>query len=179
MRVLFVVAAIMIFAAGCTTKTAVIKTHPSDDAPRPVTQSKVIIANNHLEQGKRLYFQAKYDQATKHFIRAIANNREDWEAYYFLGLTQQKKKRYDRSIGSFNNSLKYAPQDRLLRAKINYALGLSWENEGYLIEAQEKFKLAQRLDPTYKQAKAASKRIELKTAKAEKQSGKKDKDKAY
>ena len=120
MRLLSVLIVIMIFVSGCATKTVVIKSHPADNAPQSIKNSKASVSDNHLDQGKHLYFKGKFNQATKHFIRSIANNRKNWEAYYYLGLTQQKKKRFDRAIGSFNNSLKFAPNDPVIRAKINY-----------------------------------------------------------
>jgi len=168
MRVLLTILAIIVFTAGCSHKVTVIKTHPVDNAPQEIKKSKVIVSDNHLEQGKHLYFKGKFNQATKHFIRSIANNRENWEAYYYLGLTQQKKERFDRAIGSLNNSLKYAPADRKIRAKINYAIGVSWEQEGYLLKADNIYKQANRLDPEFTQAKVALERIKTKNMQAEK-----------
>jgi tetratricopeptide (TPR) repeat protein len=180
MRLLTVLIAIMIFVTGCATKTVIIKSHPVDEAPQTAKDSKVIVSDNHMEQGKKLYFKGKFTQATKHFIRSIANNRENWEAYYYLGLTQQKRERFDRSIGSFNNSLKFAPHDNILRAKIHYALGVSWEHEGYFTKANEKFKLALSLYPGYKQAGVAMKRVKTKTLQAEsRKKAKKKGDKAF
>lgn len=180
MRFLITLIAIVIFAAGCTTKMTVIKTHPADNAPQSIKQSKAVVSDNHLEQGKHLYFKGKFNQATKHFIRSIANNRENWEAYYYLGLTQQKKDRYDRAIGSLNNSLKFAPPDQEIRAKINYALGISWEHEGYLVKANDKYKKAYKLNSKYTQAKVAIDRIKTKTLKAEKiKKSRKKGDKAF
>jgi len=167
MRIVTVLIAIMIFAAGCATKTVVIKAHPTDEAPQAMQDTKVVVSDNHMEQGKHLYFKGKFNQATKHFIRSIANNRQNWEAYYYLGLTQQKTDHYDRAIGSFNNSLKYCPSEPTTRAKIFYALGVSWEEEGYLEKAGEKYKQAIQLDPGYAQAKVATERIRTKTLKAE------------
>ncbi len=167
MRAITVFIAIMIFAAGCATRTVVIKTHPADEAPQTIQNSKTIVADNHLEQGKHLYFKGKYDQATKHFVRSIANNRRNWEAYYYLGLTQQQQKRHDRAIGSFNNSIKYVPADVETRARVYYALGISWEEEGYLVNAKEKFKMALKFQPGYTQARVAIERVNNKALQAE------------
>ncbi len=169
MRTMIVLIAVVIFAVGCSTKKVVIETHPTEDAPQTIKESKVIVSDNHLEQGKHLYFKGKYNQAIKHFVRSIANNRENWEAYYYLGLTQQKQARYDRSIGSFNNSLKYAPVDRKVRAEIHFALGMSWEEEGYLYRAKDKYTQAVRLNPQLGRAKVGLERVKNKTLKAEKE----------
>lgn len=179
MRVLIILIAMGVLVSGCATKTTVIKTHPAETGPTELKHSKVIVSDNHLEQGKRLYFKGKYNQATKHLIRSIANNNNNWEAYYYLGLTQQKRERFDRAIGSFNNSLKYAPTDRIVRAQIHYALGVSWENEGYLSKAGEKYKRAIKLNPDYKQAKVAAGRVKDKALKAETRKKKAKGSKAY
>jgi Flp pilus assembly protein TadD len=152
---------------GCTTRTVVIKDHPADTAPQQVKKTKIKVSDNHLEQGKRLYFREKYSQATKHLIRSIANDNTNWEAYYYLGLTQQKRKRFDRAIGSFNNSLKYVPSGAQLRAQIFYALGVSWEKEGYLEKARQMYTQAVQLNPEYAQAKVANDRVKAKLLTAE------------
>jgi len=179
MRILIILIAVAVFITGCATKTTVIKTQPADTKPTEIKQSKVIVSDNHLTQGKRLYFKGKYNQATKHLIRSIANNSENWEAYYYLGLTQQRKERFDRSIGSFNNSLKYVPNDPIIRSQIHYALGISWEKEGYLSKAAEKYKMAVKLNPDYRQAKVAANRVKEKTLKAETREKKEKGKKAY
>jgi tetratricopeptide (TPR) repeat protein len=177
MRLFTVLIAIIVFAVGCATKTTVIKTHPTDNAPQSIKHSKAAVSDNHLVQGKRLYFKGKFNQATKHLIRSIANNRENWESYYYLGLTQQKKNRYDRAIGSFNNSLKHAPVDREIRAKINYALGVCWEHDGYFVKASDNYNRAIKLNPDYTQAKIAAQRVKDKALKAEAKKKKKTRNK--
>ncbi len=178
MRVAITIIAIFVIATGCTVKKVAVENHPTDNATQTIKESKVIVSGNHLEQGKKLYYKGKYNQAVKHFVRSIASNRENWEAYYYLGLAQQKQGRYDRSIGSFNNSIRYAPPDRPTIAKINYALGESWEEEGYLDRATEKFSAAMRMDPKLGSAKLGLERVKAKTLKAEqeKQSRKKTKE---
>jgi tetratricopeptide (TPR) repeat protein len=169
MRVAITLIAIFVIAAGCTVKKVAVETHPTENSAQTIQQSKVIVSNNHLEQGKKLYYKGKYKQAIKHFVRSIANNRENWEAYYYHGLAQQKLNRYDRSIGSFNYSVRYAPPDRVIIAKINLALGESWEEEGYLDLATEKYTQAVRLNPKLDSAKVGLERIKIKTMKAEKE----------
>lgn len=166
---------IALIAMGCSTKTTTIKTHPTDDASSIMKNSNIISSNQHLKQGKHLYLKGKYNQATKHLTRSISGQSENWEAHYYLGLCQQKSERFDRSIGSLSKSLKYCPVGHRLRGNIYYALGISWENEDYLHKAGEKYREAHRLNPDLVEAKAAIKRIEIKTAKAEKKMKKKKK----
>jgi len=167
MRFVIALTAMCVLVAGCATKTMVITSRPADDASDSITKSKEIVAANHLEQGKQLYAAGKHEQAIKHFVRCIATDNQNWEAYYYLGLTQQKQSRFDRAIGSLNSSLKFAPPNDQVRAGIFYALGVSWENEGYLDKAHNYYKEANRLDPKLSNAQTALERIETKRLKAD------------
>ncbi len=161
--------------AGCGSKTTTIKTNPADEASLAFVQSQAVAANNHLEQGKALYFKGKHNQAIKHLVRAISNDFKNWEAHYFLGLCQQKTRRYDRSIGSFNNSLKFCPSDNVTLACLSYVLGVSWEKEGYLHKAGEKYACALKMNPGLSEARAGIERIRVKTIKAEARKDERDK----
>lgn len=171
MRFVLALTAICVLVTGCATKTVVISSRPADNASDSISKSKAIVTANHLEQGKHLYAAGKYGQAVKHFVRCISTDNQNWEAYYYLGLAQQKQTRFDRAIGSLNNSLKFAPPSNQVRAGIFYALGVSWENEGYLDKAHNYYKEASRLDPRLSTAQTAIGRVEAKRLKAE--SGKK------
>ena len=168
MRTAIALMVIAALAVGCATKTTIIKTSPIDEAPESFKQSQTIVSDNHLEQGKKLYFAGKYEQAVKHLVRSIASNSENWETYYYLGLVQQKKERFDQAIGSFNNSLKYAPADNRTKAKITFSLAFSWEQEGYFDQARERYLQAMNLDPDLQSAQAAIDRVKAKTEKADK-----------
>lgn len=175
MRIPLILLTILIFAAGCGTRTVVVKTQPEESPSRVTKRGHEVAADNHLKQGIQLYHLGKYKQSQKHLIRAITNDRKAWEAHYYLGLVQQKMEHYDRSIGAFNNALKYCPQDKPILARINFSLGVSWEKEGYLYKARNKYTLALRFDPTYVAAQAGIDRVKTKTAKAEaKKKSKKD-----
>jgi len=168
---------IMVFClviAGCSSNTKTIQTHPAEDEGLTLNQGRAVAADNHLEQGKALYFKGKYAQAIKHLMRSITNNYNSWESHYFLGLCQQKKERYDRSIGSFNNALKYCPPEKLIIAKITYNLGFSWEKEGYLHKAAEKYSLALKMNPDLAAAQLGTERIKSKTADSDKTQENKD-----
>ncbi len=151
----------LILVSGCATKTEVIKTHPAEGALQTINKGNAVSSYNHVEQGRRLFLAGKYNQATKHFIRAITTNRENWEAYYHMGLTQQKQNRFDRSINSFKNALKHAPDRIETHAQITYSIAVSWEKEGHLERAGELYKKALTLNPTHAPAKAGAERIQL------------------
>lgn len=175
MRSLLLLLVAALFIAGCTS-TTVIKTRPVSNGGQSVVKMNKP-AENHTEQGKRMYFKGKYKQAVKHLSRAIAKNQDQWEAHFYLGLCQQKIKRYDRSIGSFNNSLKYCPPDREIIAQLNFYLGKSWEEEGYLAKARDKYILVLKVSPQYAPAKVGLNRIETKSAQAKLKAKKKHKGK--
>lgn len=163
---------------GCSSGPGTIKTYPADEEGIVLNKGQAQAADNHVEQGKKLYFKGKYVQAEKHLIRSIAKDFRNWEAHYFLGLCQQKLARFDRSIGSFGNALKYCPNDKLIVAKVSFNLGYSWEKEGYLKKAAEKYKFALKMNPNLAAARAGADRIKAKGEKADKASSDK-KDKAF
>ncbi|MCK5124835.1 MAG: tetratricopeptide repeat protein [candidate division Zixibacteria bacterium] len=163
-----IITTLLLFIVSCSSQTTVIKTHPVDDAQQTINKGRHVSSYNHVKQGRRLYLIGKYTQATKHFIRAITNNRENWEAYYYMGLTQQKQNRYDRSISSFKNAAKYAPDILETHAQITFAMAISWEKEGHLERAQELYSKTLTLNPSHAPAKAGAERVQIKTRKGKK-----------
>lgn len=153
---------------GCSSNTKTIKTQPVEEEGIVLNRGRAVAADNHLEQGKALYFKGKHTQAIKHLTRSISANFKNWESHYFLGLCQQKMERYDRSIGSFNNALKYCPSEKLIIAKISYNLGFSWEKEGYLHKAAEKYGYALKMNPDLAAAQSGADRIKSKTGDSDK-----------
>ncbi|MEE9442304.1 MAG: tetratricopeptide repeat protein [candidate division Zixibacteria bacterium] len=168
MKRLCVILAVLFFIIGCQSKTVVIKSRPVETEQGTIKRGQKISSDNHLIQGKKFYTAGKYKQASKHFIRAISKNKDNWEAHYYLGLTLQKQGRFDQAIGSFKYSQKYAPKDNLIRSRICYSLALSWENEGYFARAGELYTQVLSLNPKHAKAKAGIERTKLKSAKANK-----------
>ena len=165
---------ICLIVSGCSSNSKTVQTHPAEESEDILVQSRTLAADNHLEQGKALYFKGKYSQASKHLVRSIANNFRSWESHYFLGLCQQKQGRHDRAIGSFNNALKFCPIDKLIAAKLSYHLGFSWEKEGYLHKASEKYSSALKLNPDLAAAQMGVERIKAKTENADTKTDGKD-----
>lgn len=168
MRYSAILVALIMLLAGCTKKVEIVQVVPAENGPAAIKQSKMIVSDNHLEQGKHMYYKEKYPQATKHLVRAIANDAHNWDAYYYLGLVQQKQQQWDRSIGSFNNSLKFCPQASPFLGDIYIAIGFSWEKEGFLDKAGEKYNYALKINPEHAGARAGLERIKDKQTKAEK-----------
>ncbi len=160
-------AAVILLAFGCAKRQQVVETFTTDDATQIVKQGGDQASASHVEQGKALYRKGNYNQAGKHLIRAIANNQENWEAHYYLGLVMQQEGHSDRAIGSFNNCLKYCPAAHPILIDVYYALGESWEKEGYLDKAKEKYQMALAINPMMPSAKAGIARIKDKEIKAD------------
>lgn len=160
--------AVLIFIIGCQTKTVVIKTRPVETEQGTIKKGQKISSDNHFNQGKKFYTVGKYKQASKHFIRSISKNKNNWESHYYLGLTLQKQGRFDQAIGSFNYARKCAPKDNIIHASLSYSLGLCWENEGYFARAGELYVKAAKLNPKHDKAKAGIGRTKIKAAKANK-----------
>lgn len=154
----------ILLLAGCASKTVVVKTHPREIPPPAISQGQEVSSGNHVEQGKKFYLAGKYQQAIKHFTAAISRNPNNWEAHYYLGLSQQQTGRYDQAIHSLNNSLKYSPNDSMTRSLINFSLGISWEKEGYFARALELYSLTVQLSPGHADAKTAMERVKIKAS---------------
>ncbi len=149
---------------GCQSKTVVIKTQPET----PKYKIKHVSSDKHLIQGKKFFNNGKYKLAARNFMRAIATDSHNWEAHYYLGLTLQKQGRYDQAIGSFNTSLRHAPKNNKIRARVNYSLGVSWEHERYFGRATELYVKVLKLNPKHSGAKAGKARVMLKATKEKK-----------
>ena len=147
---------------GCGGGATVVKTYPAEDGQLAINHGNQVSSYNHVEQGKRLFLIGKYTQATKHFIRAITNDGGNWEAYYYMGLTQQKQGHFDRSITTLKNALKHAPDDIEIHARITYATAVSWEKDGQYERAADLYKKTLTLNPSHAPAKAGIERAQLK-----------------
>jgi len=175
MRIFLAALTLIFLLNGCAKRAEVADIFPTDDASQVFKQSEDQVSDDHLAQGKQMYRKGEYGQAIKHLIRALDNNQQNWEAYYYLGLVEQKQGQYDRSIGAFNNCLKYCPSAHPLLTEIYFALGESWEKEGYLDKAKEKYGLSLGINPELPAAKSALERIKQRELKADAAKTKEDK----
>ncbi len=167
MRTAIMVLALGLMISGCSQQAPDIRGSAVDEASRDIRSSETLSSGNQLLEGKLQYEKGQYNQAAKHLVRAIANDRQNWEALYYLGLTEQKLGQYDRAVDPLKSSLKYSPPDRQISARINYALGVSWEKTGYLPRAREQYVIAVSLWPELLEAKDALTRLDTSRAKAQ------------
>ncbi|GEM_PF-1353689 len=155
----------LLLAIGCSRGVVVVKTQP------PATKEVVIVqpdkpgkpdivsSENHLRQAKKFYYSGKYKQAQKHCEKAIQFNHSNWEAHYYLGLTMQGRKEYAQAVEILSVSLKYSPENHMIRSELHMAIGHNWENLGKIKNAQTEYALALEYNPDNQEAIEARNRI--------------------
>lgn len=166
MRLVILMIFVCAFTVGCNNVT-VIRSRPAMETKKHIKPSKKIVSNNHSEQGKKLFFKGKHKQAAKHFVRAISNNPNNWEAHYYLGLCQQKAGHHNRAIVSFEKGLNHAPPNKRVIAEIMFCSGYSLEQIGQYRKAEKKYSLSLKTDPSYIDSRKGIKRTKAKLTKAE------------
>jgi len=155
---------IVLFSFGCSKRVVVIKTErpPSKKAiiVHP-TRAEIVSSENHLRQAKKFYYANKYKQARKHCEKAINFNHANWEAHYYLGLSMQSRKDYAVAIKALGVSLKYSPENHLVRSELHMAIGRSWEKLGRIKKAQLEYAAALEYNPENMEAREAQRRIKV------------------
>jgi tetratricopeptide (TPR) repeat protein len=81
-------------------------TAPFGNTPAPrVTEN----ALDHLNRGKDLFAESKFDGAIAEFDKALAINKDLAEAYYFRGYAYDNKGDYDRAIADYTEAIRIDP----------------------------------------------------------------------
>jgi len=149
---------------GCGKETTVVQPGPEQNNYPQIAGAAAdnqIASNQHLQQAKMFYARDKYKQAMQHCDKAIEFDNRNWEAYYYLGLVMQKHKDYAQSIETLSDGLKFAPDNKMVKAEIHCALGYSWESLGRYEEAGTQYNLALSLNPLNEPARKGKNRIEV------------------
>jgi len=155
---------VLLIMAGCTRKVVIVKTQPSEAKKAIIvhpTKTEIASSENHLRQAKKFYYNGKYKQARKHCEKAIKFNHSNWEAHYYLGLTMQKKREYAVAVEALGVSLKYSPENRLVRSELHLAIGYSWEKLGNAKKAGTEYSLAIQYNPENQEAIEARNRMKV------------------
>lgn len=135
-------------------------------------------ANRKLEEGNRLYYAKKFDDAIKLYIEAIELKPDGAETYNNRGVAYQELQQYDRAIADFNKALEFKQHefiynnraiayirlgkydraiedyDKAIELKPDYALsynnrGITYNDLGQHDRAIENFNRAIELKPNY------------------------------
>jgi tetratricopeptide (TPR) repeat protein len=155
---------LLIVSFGCSKKVVIVRTAETTDKVTPVAKpldQNLTASMEHLQQAKMFYARDKYKQAMQHCEKAIEFDNRNWEAYYYLGMTMQKRREYAHAIDIFRSGLRYSPDNRMVKAELHVAIGQSLENLGRLEEAVHEYNTALTFNPENDSARAGKNRVEV------------------
>ncbi len=160
----FSIALLILFTAGCGSNVVLVNTQPAPEskkvAPRP-DESNVTASTEHLKQAKMFYARDKYKQALQHCEKAIEFDHSNWEAHLYLGLIMQQRHDYSGAIEALNNSLKFSPDNRLVKSDMHAAIGYCWENLGNFEKANREYDKSLSFNPGNQNAREGQNRIKV------------------
>lgn len=109
---------LIICAAATTCFSAIPNTrHHSFDSSQDV-----LAVPGNRESGISLYKERKYREAIDRLKKAIKENKSDYEAWYYLGLTQIQLDDFKKAIESFEKVLELKPDDEAAYVGLSYSL---------------------------------------------------------
>jgi tetratricopeptide (TPR) repeat protein len=116
-------------------------------APLGTIQAPRITENalDHLNRGKDLFAENKFDVAIAEFDKAITINRNLVEAYFYKGNAYSEKGDYDRAIVDYTQAIRLDPN----KASAYYNRGVAYFYKGDYDRAIADYNQAIRLDPNY------------------------------
>lgn len=97
-----------------------------------------------MSRGIAFFNDASYDQALEEFELSISNSSENEDAYFFLGLTHEKKGEHALAISAFEEALRINPG----MEGVHLNLGIARFNTGTYDQALQEFAAAEKTDPT-------------------------------
>ncbi len=113
-------------------------TTPYAKAQQPATG-----VNQDRDRGVQLYHQGHINEAVEALRKAVREHKDDYEAWYFLGLALVQKKDLKAAIRSFETTIKLKPDLANAHLGLAYALLLRNENPAAIREGEA----ALNLDP--------------------------------
>ena len=103
------------------------------------------------KRGLTAYKARDFETAVRELEEATLMNREDYEAFLYLGAAYAAVGRYNAAIGAFKKAEELRPND----AKVHYNLGQAYEAAGVPREAAFEYSYALRINPYHTLAQAA------------------------
>jgi len=104
-----------------------------------------------LAEGLEAYKAGDYETAVSELEQATLEDREDYQAFLYLGAAYAAAGRYNAAIGAFKRAAELKPDD----ARAHYNLGQAYEAAGVPREAFYEYSRALSVDPHYAPARMA------------------------
>lgn len=150
---------VLIFAAlatlgGCGGYRTVVVAE--SEPPGQVRASRV-----HTRNGIRFYERAHYRKAIVQFELAIAKNRSNWEAHYYLAECYRELREYDPCLKHYRIVLELRSEPAWV-ARVEYKIGWVHEKRRKYREARSHYELALAAVPNHREAREAKRRLESK-----------------
>lgn len=90
-----------------------------------------------LDAGKKLYDQGQYADALVTFKACLMHNSNDWQAWYYVGASEYRLRRYEDAIDSFNRYFLLSEPNSRDQGAAYYFLGFCYYEMGRFPEALE------------------------------------------
>ncbi len=154
--------------SGCTTRKVVIVETEKPAPPPAKNKGQAIASQKHVDNGLKQLNKGHYKQATEQFRLAIDKDPRNWEAYFYLGLTYQRWKKYNDSIEHFRLAIEYNSGDKVWLSRVRLHIGISLEYIGRYRDAEREYQMAMTLNPKNKEASERWERVSKKVKSKEK-----------
>lgn len=105
-------------------------------------------AHNNL--GNYYFHLGNYDEAISHFLQAVNNDAENYNAWTNLGVAYSRKEQYDKSIAAFKKAIEITPYNYEAYDK----LGIAYMNMGNYNKSLEMYNMSLYFEENYEPALA-------------------------
>jgi tetratricopeptide (TPR) repeat protein len=106
--------------------------------------------NSLIGQGKKLFSEARYDEAQSKFEEFLVKQPDFYQTHLLIGDCNKEKGEFDQALSQYKKALEKAPTDGTdiqVIAKVNSSIGDLYIRKNDLKTAQEYFKKSLELDP--------------------------------
>jgi tetratricopeptide (TPR) repeat protein len=115
-----------------------------------VVQDSLSTDNSLISQGKKLFAEARYDEAQAKFEKFLLKQPDFYQTHLEIGNCHKEKEEFELAMAQYKKALEKAPTDGTdiqLIAQVNAAIGDLYIRKKDLKTAQEFFKKSLELDP--------------------------------
>jgi len=152
-RMLWFLAAVigLAFLGGCSSYRTVVAAE--NEPPGQIRASRA-----HTRNGIRFYERGHYRKAIHQFELAIAEDRSNWEAHYYLAECYRALREYDPCLRHYHIVLELRSEPAWV-ARVEYKIGWVHEGRGKYKDARLHYERALAAAPGYEPAKRAKARL--------------------